>query len=157
MISIELAGEVKDDEVSGYVKLANGTLLNKLVVLFGYARYDDQIKSVYTSQIKEAEEQSKQGKTGLWRKCGETEKPPKPCYLFNDREIDSASKRAVFAEFPNITEINASFVHAYYDQVQHEIVVTWDLRLDGNYGWRVDEYYRLSDCLRDRSGVYEED
>ena len=157
LISIELAGEVKDDEVSGYVKLADGTLLNKLVVLFGYARYDDQIKSVYTSQIKEAEEQSKQGKTGLWRKCGETEKPPKPCYLFNDREMDSASKRAIFAEFSDVTEVNASFVHAYYDQVQHEIVVTWDLRLDGNYGWRVDEYYRLSDCLRDRSGVYEED
>ena len=157
LVSIELAGEVQDGEVLGYVKLADGTLLNRLVVLFGYARYDDQVKRVYTTEIREAEEQSKQGKTGLWRTCGETEKPPKPCYLFNDRETDSASKRAVFAEFPDVTEVSVSFIHAYYDQVQHEIVVTWDLRLDGNYGWRMDEYYRLSDCLRDRSNVYEDD
>ena len=157
LVSIELAGEVQDGEVLGYVKLADGTLLNKLVVLFGYARYDDQVRSVYTAEIREAEEQSKRGKTGLWRTCGETEKPPKPCYLFNDRETDSASKRAVFAEFPDVTEVSVSFIHAYYDQVQHEIVVTWDLRLDGNYGWRMDEYYRLTDCLRDRSNVYEDD
>ena len=77
LISIELAGEVQDSEVYGYVKLADGTLLNKLVVLFGYARYDDQIKSVYTSQIREAEEQSKLGKTGLWRACGEMGKTTK--------------------------------------------------------------------------------
>ncbi len=157
LISIELAGEVQDGEVYGYVKLADGTLLNKLVVLFGYARYDDQIKSVYTSQIREAEEQSKLGKTGLWRACGEMGKPPKPCYLFNDTEIDSASKRAIFAEFPNVTEVYVTFEYAYYDQVQHEIVVTWDVRINSENWWRMNEYYRLSDCLRDRSEVYKDD
>ena len=155
LISIELAGEVQDGEVSGYIKLPDGTLLNKLIVLFGYARYDDQVKSVFTSQIREAEEQSKQGKTGLWRKCGETEKPPKPCFIFSQDGLDSASKREVLDEYPD-KEISTSFRHAYYDSVQNEIVVTWTLYLNSSSsGQRVKEYFRLPDCLRDRSGVYQ--
>ena len=117
----------------------------------------NQVHSEFTLQIKEAEEQSRQGKTGLWRTCGETEKPPKPCSLFNDREMDSASKRAIFAQFSDVTEVNVDFVHAYYDQVQHEVIVTWDVRLDGEWGWRMNEVYRLVDCLRDRSEVYVDD
>lgn len=157
LVSVELVGDVEGDEALGYIRLANGTLLNELVVLFGYARFFDQVHSEFTHRIKEAEEQSRQGKTGLWRTCGETEKPPKPCYLFNRREMDSASKRAIFAQFLDVTEVNVDFIHAYYDQVQNEVIVTWDVRLDGEWGWRMDEFYRLADCLRDRSVVYVDD
>ena len=155
LISVALVGEVQNGEVSGYVKLADGTLLNKTMVLFGYARYDDQIKNELASQIKEAEGQSKQGKTGLWRNCGEAETPPKPCFIFSQDGIDSATKREVLDEYPS-QEISTSFLHAYYDSVQNEIVVTWKLYLNSSSsGERVREYFRLPDCLRDRSEVYQ--
>lgn len=124
LVSIELVDDVEGDEALGYIKLANGTLLNRLVVLFGYARYDDQVQSEFSAQIQEAEEQSKQGKTGLWRNCGETEAPPKPCFIFSEDGLDSASKREVLNQYPD-KEMSTSFLHAYYDSVQHEIVVTW--------------------------------
>ena len=62
LVSIELVGDVEGDEALGYIRLANGTLLNELVVLFGYARFFDQVHSEFTLRIKEAEEQSRQGK-----------------------------------------------------------------------------------------------
>jgi len=155
LISIDLVGDIQNDEVLGYIRLAEGTLLNRIVVLFGYARYDDQTESEFTLQIKTAEEQSKQGKTGLWRKCGEIEKPPKPCFIFSKDGIDSASKREVLDEYPD-KEISTSFLHAYYDSIQNEIAVTWILYLDSSSsGHRVREYFRLPDCLRDRSEVYQ--
>ena len=128
--------------------------MNELVVLFGDARFISQVHSEFTLQIQREEEQSRQGKTGLWRTCGETETPPKPCYLFNRREMDSASKRAISAQFSDVTDVIVDFIHAYFDQVQHEVTVTWDMRLDGEWGWRMDEFYCLSDCLRDRLEVY---
>ena len=155
LISIEPTGNIENDEVSAYVKLADGTLLNEMLVLFGYARFDGQREAIYGEQIQEAEERSKKGNTGLWRVCGETEQAPRPCFLFANSEIDSASKRAIFAYYPDETEVSVSFLNAYYDPVQHEIAVTWKLYL-GNVssGHRVREYYRLSDCLRDRSEVF---
>lgn len=154
LISVVLVGEVQNGEVSGYVSLADGSLLNKTMVLFGYARYDDQIENELASQIKEAEEQSKQGKTGLWRNCGETETPPKPCFIFSKDGLDSTTKREVLDAYPS-KEISTSFLHAYYDSVQNEIVVTWMLYLNSTgSGERVREYFRLPDCLRDRSEVY---
>jgi len=156
LISIELAGEISDGEGSGYVHLADGTLLNMVMVLFGYARYDDAIESMYTDQIENAEVQSKQGKTGLWRACGETEKPPRPCFLFNNDEMDSGSKREVLAELEDASEVSAIFKYAYYDPVQNEIIVSWKLSVDESWSdWWVDEYYRLPDCLRDRSVLVE--
>ena len=155
LISISLAGETHDNEVFGYVELPDGTLLNKLVVLFGYAKFDDQIESAFTSDIRDAEEQSRLGKTGLWRVCGETEQPPRPCFLFANGEVDSASKRDFFAMYPDNHEIHATFRNVTYDSVQNELIVLWTIAVDGLLsGWRMKEYYRLSDCLRDRSEVF---
>ena len=155
LISIEPMGEIENDEVSAYITLVDGTLLNEMLVLFGYARYDEQAQGVYAEQIQTAEKQSKKGNTGLWRVCGETEQAPQPCFLFARSEIDSASKRAFFAEFPDADELYASFRNASYDPVQNEIIVMWSLAIDDlSSGWRMKEYYRLSDCLRDRSVVF---
>ena len=156
LISIELVGEITEGEGAGYVHLADGTLLNMVMVLFGYAKYEDTAKSVYADQIEMAEAQSKQGKTGLWRSCGETEKPPRPCFLFNHDELDSSSKREVLAQLEDASEISASFRYAYYDPVQNEIIVSWKLSVDDSWSdWWVDEYWRLPDCLRDRSVMVE--
>ena len=155
LISIEPTGEIENDEVSGYVTLADGTLLNEMLVLFGYARFDGQGVGNYAERIRAAEEQSKKGKTGLWRVCGETAQAPKPCFLFANSELDSATKRAIFAQHPDKTEIRVSFRNVYFDPVQQEIIVTWVLFLNGSSaGHRVREYFRLSDCLRDRSEVF---
>ena len=155
LISIEPTGEIENDEVSAYIKLADGTLLNEMLVLFGYARFDGQGVGIYTERIQTAEEQSKKGKTGLWRVCGETAQAPKPCFLFANSELDSATKRAIFAQHPDKTEIRVSFRNVYFDPVQQEIIVTWVLFLNGaSAGHRVREYFRLSDCLRDRSEVF---
>ncbi len=156
LISIELVGGILDGEGEGYVHLADGTLLNLVMVLFGYAKFDDSIESIYTAQIKSAEDQSRQGKTGLWRACGETEKPPRPCFLFSDNEMDSASSRGVRAQIEDALDISAWFKYAYYDPVQNEIIVSWKLTINGSSGkWWVDEYYRLPECLRDRSVMVE--
>ena len=156
LISVELAGEIEDGEGTGYVHLADGTFLNLVTVLFGYARYDDTTQSVYSEKIKDAEVQSTQGKTGLWRACGQTDKPPKPCFLFNNGEIDSTSKREALAHFESASEINASFRYAYYDPVQNEIILTWQIGLDRRMGNNyMDEYFRLPDCLRDRAVLYQ--
>ncbi len=155
LISIEPSGEIENDEVTAYVTLADGTLLNEMLVLFGYARYVEGGIDIYTERIQTAEQQSKKGNTGLWRVCGETEQPPQPCFLFARSEIDSASKRAFFAEYPDADELYASFRNASYDPVQHEIIVMWSLSIDDlSSGWRMKEFYRLSDCLRDRSIVF---
>lgn len=155
LISIEPMGEIENDEVSAYITLADGTLLNEMLVLFGYARYDEQAQGVYAEQIQTAEKQSKKGNTGLWRVCGETEQAPQPCFLFAQNEIDSASKRAFFVEIPDADELSARFRNASYDPVQNEVIVIWSLSIDNlSSGWRMKEYYRLSDCLRDRSEVF---
>ena len=156
LISIELTGEIENGEGTGYVHLIDGTLLNRVIVLFGYARYDDTLQTAYSDQIKEAETQSKQGRTGLWKACGVTGKPPKPCYLFDNSEMDSASKRAVLAQLESVSVVEAGFKYAYYDSVQNEIIATWRLGLDGKWGnVYMHEYYRLPDCTRDRSVVFE--
>ncbi len=156
LISIELVGGITEGEGSGYVHLSDGALLNMVMVLFGYARFEDVTESIYTDQIKNAAVQSKQGKTGLWRACGETEKLPRPCFLFNANEMDSASKRDVRAQIEDAVDISAWFRYAYYDAVQDEIVVSWKLTINGSSSnWWVDEYYRLPDCLRDRSVMVE--
>ena len=156
LISIELASEITEGEGAGYIHMADGTLLNMVMVLFGYARYDDAFESVYSDQIRNAEIQSKQGKTGLWRSCGETEKPPRPCFLFNYDEMDSASKRDVLAQLEDVSEISGAFRYAYYDPVQNEVIVSWKLYAnDRSTKYFVDEYYRLPDCLRDRSVMVE--
>ena len=127
-----------------------------VMILFGYARYADGVESVYTDQIKSAEAQSKQGRTGLWRACGETEKPPRPCFLFNYDEMDSGSKRQVLEQLEDAADISGMFRYAYYDPVQNEIIVSWELTIDGSWSdWWVDEHYRLPDCLRDRSVMVE--
>ena len=141
LISVEPTGEIENDEVSAYIRLADGTLLNELLVLFGYARYDAQTGRKYAEQIQAAEEQSKKGKTGLWRACGVTEQPPRPCFLFRQNEIDSASKRAFFTAYPDASELNARFTNVFYDPVQVEIVVLWSLSVDNLLsGWRMKEY-----------------
>ena len=156
LISVELVSEITEGEGSGYIHLADGTLQNMVMVLFGYARYDDAFESVYSDQIRNAETQSKQGKTGLWRSCGETEKPPRPCFLFNYDEMDSASKRDVLAQLEDVSEISGGFRYAYYDPVQNEVIVSWKLYAnDRSTKYFVDEYYRLPDCLRDRSALVE--
>lgn len=154
LITIEPVGEIENDELSAYVTLADGTLLNEILVLFGYARFDGQIQSTYTERIQSAEEQSKKGKTGLWRVCGETAKAPKPCFIFANGELDSSTKRSVIELNPD-QEISVSFRTVYYDPVQQEIIVTWLLYLNSrSSGHRVREYFRTSDCLRDRSEVF---
>ena len=156
LVSVELVGEIVEGEGSGYVHLGDGTLLNMVMVLFGYARYEDVAESMYADQIKNAEIQSKQGKTGLWRACGETEKPPRPCFLYNSDEMDSASKREVFVQLEDAADIDAWFKYAYYDPVQNEIIVSWKLSINNrSSNWWVDEFYRLPDCLRDRSVMVE--
>ena len=155
LISVEPMGEIVNDEVSAFIRLADGTILNEMLVLFGYARYDGKSTGAYAEKIQAAEEQSKKGSTGLWRVCGETEQAPRPCFPFSDREIDSATKRAILEAYPDGKDVSVSFLHAYYDAVQHEIVVTWRLFLKSvSSEQRVMEYYRLSDCLRDRSEVF---
>lgn len=155
LISIEMTGEIEEGEGSGYIYLADGTFLNLVAVLFGYARYDDSIQTAYSSQIKDAEVQSRLGKTGLWRACGETEKPPRPCFLFNDTDIDSTSKREALEQL-NAIEIDPTYRYAYYDPVHNEVIVTWRLYVDDIYSdWHLDEYFRLPDCSRDRSVIYE--
>ena len=155
LISIEPTGEIQNGEVSAYITLADGTLLNEMLVLFGYARYDGSDSGGYAEKIQAAEEQSKKGNTGLWRVCGESEQVPQPCFLFANGEIDSASKRAFFAEFPEAQEMSVYFRNAMYDPVQNEIVVMWSLSINNlSSGWRMKEHYRLSDCLRDRSKVF---
>ena len=157
LISIQPVTEIKDGQLSAYLNLADGTLLNEMMVLFGYARYDgDGGGGLHASRIQAVQEQSKKGKAGLWRACGETEQASKPCYLFGRDEIDSASKRKFLVDHPDTTELSVWFVNSHYDPVQHEIVVLWGLSIDGwSSGWRMREYYRLSDCLRDRSTAYE--
>ncbi|MCY4071944.1 MAG: thermonuclease family protein [Chloroflexi bacterium] len=155
LISIEPAGEIENNEVAGYITLADGTLLNEILVLFGYARYDKGRSDVYTERIQTAEQQSKKGNTGLWRVCGEPEQPPQPCFLFARGEIDSASKREFFAEYPDARELHVWFRNATYDPIQNQIAVLWSLSINGlDSGWRMKEFYRLSDCLRDRSEVF---
>ncbi|MCY4092972.1 MAG: thermonuclease family protein [Caldilineaceae bacterium] len=155
LISISLVGEIQDGEVFGYVELPGGILLNRLVVLFGYARFDDQIESVFASDIEDAEEQSKLGKAGLWHVCGETEQPPQPCFLFSQGGIDSASKRAFFEEYPDVNELGGYFGNVSYDPAQNELIVIWSISLNDTLsGWRMREFYRLSDCTRDRSEVF---
>ena len=156
LILIEPTGEIENDEVSAYITLADGTLLNKMLVLFGYARFDGQGVGIYADQIQTAEEQSKKGKTGLWRVCGETAQAPKPCFLFNNGEMDSISKRKALAQLESVSEISAYFRYAYYDSVQNEVIVTWQLGLDRSLGNDyMDEYYRLPECLLDRSVLYQ--
>ena len=154
LISIMPTEEIENDEVSAYVTLADGTLLNEMLVLFGYARFDGQVQSTYTKRIQDAEEQSKKGRTGLWRVCGETAKAPKPCFIFANGELDSSTKRSVIELNPD-KEVSVSFRTVYYDPVQQEIIVTWVLYLNSSSsGHRVREYFRISDCLRDRSEVF---
>ena len=156
LILIEPTGEIENDEVSAYITLADGTLLNKMLVLFGYARFDGQGVGIYADQIQTAEEQSKKGKTGLWRVCGETAQAPKPCFLFNNGEMDSISKRKALAQLESVSEISAYFRYAYYDSVQNEVIATWQLGLDRSLGNDyMDEYYRLPECLLDRSVLYQ--
>ena len=156
LISVEMVGEITEGEVTGYVHLSDGTLLNMVMILFGYARFEDGVESIYADQIKSAEAQSKQGKTGLWRACGETEKPPRPCFLYNSDEMDSTSKREVFAQLEDAADIDAWFKYAYYDPIQNEIIVSWKLTINGRGSdWWVDEYYRLPDCEVDRSVMVE--
>lgn len=155
LISIEPIGEIKNDEVSAYITLPDGTLLNAMLVLFGYARYDGTGSGSYAEQIQVAEDQSKKGNTGLWRVCGGTEQAPKPCFLFAQGEIDTASKRAFFVEYPDAQEMSVYFRNVMYDPVQNEIIVMWSLSVNNlSSGWRMKEYYRLTDCLRDRSEVF---
>ena len=80
LITIEPTDKAENDELRAYVRLADGTLLNEMLVLFGYSRFDGQGGGVYADQIKAAEEQSRKGNTGLWRVCGETEQAPKPMF-----------------------------------------------------------------------------
>ena len=155
LISIEPVTEIEDGQLSAYLKLADGTLLNEMMVLFGYARYDGTDAGLHAARIQAAEEKSKRGKTGLWRVCGEGEKAAKPCFLFANSQLDSSSKRRLLADYPDAHDMSVSFKNAHYDSVQHEIVILWDLNVriwDG--GWRMREYYRLSDCLPDRIEVY---
>ena len=155
LISIQPVTEIIDGQLSAYLNLADGTLLNEMMILFGYARYDGDGGGLHASRIQAVQEQSKKGKTGLWRACGETEQASKPCYLFSRHEIDSASKRKFLVEYADASELSAYFLNAHYDPVQHEIVVLWGLTIEGMSGrWSMREYYRLSDCLRDRSTVY---
>ena len=155
LISIEPMGEIQNDEVSAYVTLADGTLLNEMLVLFGYARHDADGSGSYAERIQDAEEQSRKGNTGLWRVCGESEQAPQPCFLFAQGEIDSASKRAFFVEYPDAQEMSVYFRNVMYDPVQNEIIVMWSLSINNlSSGWRMKEFYRLSDCLRDRSEVF---
>jgi len=157
LITIEPTREIENNEVSAYVTLADGTLLNEMLVLFGYARFDGQVQSTYTERIQAAEEQSKKGRTGLWRVCGETAQAPKPCFIFANGELDSSTKRSVIELNPD-TEVSVSFRTVYYDPVQQEIIVTWVLYLNSrSSGHRVREYFRISDCLRDRSEVFTTD
>ena len=136
----------------GYVELPDGTLLNRLVVLFGYAMFDDQINSTFTADIKGAEEQCKLGKAGLWRVCDTTQQPPSPCFLFSRGGVDPASSRAFFVKHPDADEIRANFLNVAYDPIRNELIVMWELSVDALLsGWRMKEFYRLSDCNRDRS------
>ena len=155
LISISLTGEIHEGEVFGYVELPDGTLLNKLVVLFGYAKFDDQVEGAFTFNIKDAEQQSRRGEVGLWRFCGATEQPPPPCFLFSQGNLDSASQRDFFAEYPDTLQLNAYFKNASFDPVQHELVVVWSIAINDTLsGWRMKEFYRLSDCARDRSEIF---
>ena len=155
LVSVSLTGDVQDGEVFGYVELPDRTLVNRLLVLFGYGKFDDQIKSTFTSDIKDAEELGKRGKAGLWRVCGETEQPPQPCFLFSQNGIDSASKQAFFVEFPDASELRGYFSNVTYSPAQNELVVIWSISIDDTLsGWIMREHYRLWDCSRDRSEVY---
>ena len=122
VVSIEGATATAENEFSAYITLSDGSLLNELVVLFGYGRFDAQHQGKYTDRIQAAEVQSKKGNTGLWRACGELNQPAKPCFIFSQEGMDSTSKREVLAEYPDVSEISTSFRHVYYDPVQHEIV-----------------------------------
>lgn len=158
LISVELAGPLEEGAGAGYVRLADGTFLNEVMVLFGYARYDDTVRSLYSAGIEAAQAQSKRGKTGLWRACGETEKPPKPCYLFNHDEVTSTTKRLALERFENASDVEGRFNHAYYDPVQNEIRVTWYLygHEDEGSRWYAQEYYRLPGCEFDRVTFFED-
>ena len=64
-------------------------------------------------------------------------------------------EQLVLTEFPDETESSFSNLNAYYDPIQHEVVVTWTLYFNNlSSGQRLREYCRLSDCLRDRSEVF---
>lgn len=152
LMSISMVGEIQDGEVFGYVELPGGILLNNLVVLFGYAMFDGQIDSTFTADIKGAEEQSKLGKAGLWRVCDTAQQPPSPCFLFSRGGVDPASSRAFFVKHPDADEIRANFLNVAYDPIQNELIVMWELSVNALLsGWRMREFYRLSDCNRDRS------
>lgn len=157
LISIELTREIEDDEVEGYITLSDGALLNEILVLFGYARYDREETGIHAESIRTAEQQSQKGNVGLWRVCGDGEEASNPCFLFAGNHVDSASQRDFFAEYPEAEQLNASFTNALYDPAQNEIIVMWDLAIDGMYSsWRMREFYRLSDCVRDRSEVFDQ-
>lgn len=152
LVSVSLAGDVQDNEAFGYVELPDRTLVNRLLVLFGYGKFSDQIKSAFAADIKNAEEQSKLGKAGLWRVCDTTQQPPSPCFLFSRGGVDPASSRAFFIKHPDADEIRANFLNVAYDPVRNELMVMWELSVNALLsGWRMKEFYRLSDCNRDRS------
>ena len=52
LISIELTGEFENDEVAAYITLAVGTLLNEMLVLFGYARYNEGVRTLMRSEFR---------------------------------------------------------------------------------------------------------
>ncbi len=153
LVSVSLTGDVQNGEAFGYIKLPDRTLVNKLLVLFGYGKFSDQTKSAFTPGIKDAEEQGKRGKAGLWRACGESEQLHQSCFLFS--EIDAASKQDFFVEFPNASEIKGYFSNVAYNPARSELAVIWSISIDDTLsGWIMREHYRLWDCSRDRSEVY---
>ena len=67
-----------------------------------------------------------------------------------------SSKRKALAQLESVSEISAYFRYAYYDSVQNEVIATWQLGLDRSLGNDyMDEYYRLPECLLDRSVLYQ--
>lgn len=87
------------------------------------------------------------------RVCGETAQAPEPCFIFANGELDSSTKRSAIELNPD-KDVSVSFRTVFYDPVQQEIIVTWVFYPDSSSsGHRVKEYFRTSDCLRDRSEV----
>ena len=154
-VSVFTLGEVKDGEVSGYLATPSGSLLNELIVMFGYGRFRGDVRTLFTQGVQESQRKAESGKAGLWGACGETE-APKPCFVFAAGKMDGASRRTLDERHPELSGLQVNLLNVSYDPVRHELIALWHIWADrASKGLRMRERYSLTDCQRSGTEIFE--
>ena len=154
-VSVYTLGEVKEGEVSGYLATPGGSLLNELIVMFGYGRFRGDVRTLFTQGVRESQRKAELGRAGLWGACGETEEP-KPCFVFAAGEMDGASRRTLDERHPELSGLQVNLLNVSYDPVRHELIALWHIWADrASRGLRMRERYSLADCQRSGTEIFE--